>query len=78
MFCTNKSLDKSEKKIHVPGYIYPYYISFANSMLVWVETQTDPRWDNRNYSVIKIMDIRDGIVKQTDLENKIFVSIHFS
>ncbi len=63
-FVQINTLDKSEKKIHVPGYIYPYYISFANSMLVWVENQTDPRWENRNYSVIKIMDIRDGIVRQ--------------
>jgi len=56
--------DRSEKKIHVPGNIYPLFISAAKSLLVWVETQYDPRWDNRNYSVIKIMDVRDGSVQQ--------------
>ena len=48
---------KTEKRIHVPGQVYPFVISYANHKLVWVETQPDPRWTNREYSVIKIMDI---------------------
>ena len=28
--------------------------------IVWVETQTDPRWENRNYSVIKLMDLKSN------------------
>ncbi|MBN2862086.1 MAG: hypothetical protein JXN62_02925, partial [Bacteroidales bacterium] len=63
-FVLINTLDKSEKKIHVPGNIYPYFLSAANSLMVWVETQTDPRWNNRNYSVIKLMDLRDGSVRQ--------------
>ena len=63
-FVMINQLDRSEKKIHVPGKINPYYISAANSLLVWVEIQTDPRWENRNYSVIKMMDLRDRTVKQ--------------
>jgi hypothetical protein len=50
---------KKEKKIHTPGQIYPWFISFANGKLVWVEGQADPRWENRNYSVIKLMDLRN-------------------
>ncbi len=48
----------SEKKIHVPGYMYPWFITYGSGKLVWVENQPDPRWDNRNYSVIKILDLR--------------------
>jgi len=49
---------KTEKRIQTPGQMYPLFISYAKDKLVWVETQTDPRWENREYSVIKLMDIR--------------------
>lgn len=49
--------DRSEKKIHVPGQMYPRDISYGGRRLVWVENQSDPRWENRNYSVIKIMSL---------------------
>jgi hypothetical protein len=50
--------DGSEKKIHRPGYLYPWLISYGNGKLVWVETHTDPRWANRTWSVIKVMDLK--------------------
>jgi hypothetical protein len=49
---------KTEKRIFVPGQIYPWLISFGRGKLVWVESQPDPRWENRNYSVIKILDLK--------------------
>jgi hypothetical protein len=53
-----------EKKIHTPGQVYPWLISYARGKLVWVESQSDPRWENRNYSIIKLMDLRkDKIIK---------------
>jgi len=52
----NPSL-KTEKRIHTPGRIYPWLISFGRNKLVWVETQPDPRWKNRNFSVVKMLDI---------------------
>lgn len=51
---------KTEKRIHVPGQIYPLFLSYSKGKLVWVETLTDPRWQNREYSVIKLMDIKTG------------------
>ncbi len=49
---------KTEKRIHIPGQIYPWFITFGNGKLVWVETVPDPRWENREYSVIKMMNIK--------------------
>jgi hypothetical protein len=49
---------KTEEKIHVPGQVYPWSVSYSKNTLVWVETQPDPRWMNREYSVIKLMDLR--------------------
>jgi hypothetical protein len=65
--------DKSEKRIHIPGYmgnpsIYPWFLSFGKGRLTWVETHTDPRWENRTWSVIKIMDLKSG--KTSQLESK--------
>jgi len=54
--------EKSEKKIHTPGQLDPWFISYGNSKLVWVESQSDHRWENRNYSVIKRMDLNSGKV----------------
>ena len=55
----NPSL-KSEKRIHIPGQVYPFTITYARGKLTWVENKPDPRWDNRSFSVIKIMDIKTG------------------
>jgi hypothetical protein len=55
---------KTEKRIQMPGLFYPYYISSAKNLVVWVENQPDPRWNNRNYSVIKSMDTRTRSIRQ--------------
>jgi hypothetical protein len=51
---------KEEKTIHVPGQIYPWFISYGCGRLVWVETRNDPRWANREYSIIRMMDLETG------------------
>ncbi len=55
---------KTEKKIHVPGQIYPYFITYSNNLMVWVESQSDHRWENRKYSVIKSKNIKSGRTKR--------------
>jgi hypothetical protein len=67
---------KQEKRIHFPGPVYPWVISYAKGKLVWVETQPDPRWVNREYSVIKLMDIRNNsVVKLSDKSRYLAASI---
>lgn len=55
---------RSEKKIHTPGYCYPWVISYGGGRIVWIESHSDPRWENRSWSVIKIMDLKTGITHQ--------------
>ncbi len=62
--------DNSERKIQSPGYMYPYVISCGGKILVWVENQPDPRWGNRNYSIIKLMDTRNRVVKQLSWKSR--------
>lgn len=58
------SAEKKEKKIFSPGSIYPWFISRGGSKIVWVESRMDPRWENANYSVIRILDIKTGLTRQ--------------
>ena len=62
--------DRSEKIIHIPGDIYPYYLSGSNGRIAWVENRPDPRWENRTYSVIKIMDVRRKITRQVSFKSR--------
>jgi len=62
--------EKTEKKIHTPGQVYPWFISYAKGKLVWVETQPDPRWVNREYSVIKMMNIKTKTVKKLSRKSR--------
>ena len=64
VFVLINSSEKTEKKIHTPGNIYPYLISYGNGRILWVETTVDPRWANREYSVIKLKDLKTGITRQ--------------
>ena len=59
---------KTEKVLHLPGYIYPYFMSTDGQKIVWVETENDPRWRQASYSVIKSYDIFQG--KETKLSHK--------
>ncbi|HNR41965.1 MAG TPA: hypothetical protein PKL65_07005 [Bacteroidales bacterium] len=53
-----------ERRIHTPGYSYPWNISYARGKIVWVESDSDPRWRNRTWSVIKILDLKSGTTRK--------------
>jgi len=51
-----------ELNLTTTGYIYPYIFSLSGNTVVWAEQYPDIRWDNRDYSVIKRLDIPGGTV----------------
>jgi len=59
-FVLINSSSKNEKRIHTPGQMSPWFLSYAKGKLVWVEWAADIRWESRNYSVIKILDLKSG------------------
>ncbi len=63
-FVLLKPSTKTEERIHTPGYMNPWYLSYAKGKIVWVENRPDPRWENRNFSVIKIMDLKTRTTNQ--------------
>jgi len=62
--------DKTEKRIFTPGIMYPYFLSGSYGKIAWVEQRPDPRWDNRNYSVIMIMDIVTRNLRQLSFRSR--------
>ncbi len=62
--------ERSEKRIHIPGSMDKYFLSGSGGKIVWVEERPDTRWDNRTYSVIKIMDIRQKIIRQLSFRSR--------
>lgn len=65
--------DINSDKEHVlttTGYVYPYFFSYSDSTIVWSELYSDPRWDNRDWSVIKKMSISGGPVIQLTFKSR--------
>jgi len=59
-----------ELTLTTTGYVYPYIFSFSGNSVVWAEQHPDIRWDNRDYSVIKRLDIPAGIVTQLTFKTR--------
>ena len=62
--------EKSEKKLHVPGNLYPWFLSYSRGKIVWVESQPDPRWKNRNFSVIILFDLNTLTARQLTFNSR--------
>ncbi|MES2849118.1 MAG: hypothetical protein V4685_08685, partial [Bacteroidota bacterium] len=63
-------INGKEKKIRVKDYVLDDYFSYNNGKVVYASYKSDPRWDNRNYSVINLLDIyTNEQVQLTDNSN---------
>lgn len=58
------TISHTEKTLLTPGYIQPSVFSYSSYRVVWAENHPDPRWENRDYSVIKTLDINSGKARQ--------------
>jgi hypothetical protein len=52
-----------EKRMYRPGFLNSGRVSFSGSHVVWDEFVPDLRWSNRNYSVIRRLEVATGKVK---------------
>ncbi|GEO04285.1 hypothetical protein AAE02nite_19490 [Adhaeribacter aerolatus] len=52
---------RNERKIFTPGILTSNgMLSVVDEKIVWSEYEYDPRWDTRNYSIIKTYDLETG------------------
>lgn len=61
-----------EKKIRLKNVALDDYYSYNNGKLVYASFQSDPRWANRDYSVIQLLDVRSKQQKQLTFKSKYF------
>jgi hypothetical protein len=52
-----------EKSIYRPGFLNSGRVSYSGNYVVWDEFVPDIRWSNRNYSVIRRLDLGTGVVE---------------
>ena len=50
--------ESSEDVLFEPGSVISNDFSYANNILVWVEYKSDLRWDNREYTSIRLLNIK--------------------
>lgn len=62
----------SETRLHTPGYIWPFRLNVSGNRIVWAEHYNDPRWANREYSVIKTYDTGTGKSKTLTSGSRLF------
>jgi len=56
--------DSTEEILYTPGLYYRTKVSASDKYVAWEEVDPDLRWEKRNYSVIKVLDIRTGKVRK--------------
>ena len=62
----------NETKIAVRDIAYDGYFSYNNGKIIYASLQADARWGNRDYSVIKTLDINTGEEKRITNHSKYF------
>jgi hypothetical protein len=61
-----------EEKIRVKNFVLDDYYSYSNGKIVYASYQSDPRWTNRDYSVLQLLDIKTKQQKQLTTRSKYF------
>ncbi len=61
-----------ETKISVKDLVIDDYYSYRNGKVVYAAYHSDPRWANRDYSVLKVLDIYTAAQKQLTYKSKYF------
>jgi hypothetical protein len=61
-----------EEKIRVKNFAIDEYYSYRNGKIVYASFQSDPRWGNRDYSVIQLLDVKSKKQRQVTFKSKYF------
>lgn len=59
-----------EKVLHRPGSMYPWVITHGNGKIAWVENRPDIRWVNRDFTVIRIYDLKTGSTRNVTRKSR--------
>jgi len=66
------SPEGKEKRLFTPGYDFKESLSVSGDVICWNEKGYDPRWDMRNYSVIKLYNFKTKKLKKITKKSRYF------
>ena len=66
--------DGTESKIFTPGRVSEESVSAANNKIFWIERKPDKRWANRELSLLRILDLKDGKLFERVFKEKIYTT----
>ena len=61
-----------EERVRVKNFVLDDYYSYNNGKVVYASYQSDPRWTNRDYSVLQLLDIQTKKQRQLTFKSKYF------
>ncbi len=64
--------EKSEKRVYEPGYVINNDFSYAENLVVWAEYQPDIRWANREFTALKLLNLKTGRAKYIAKKERYF------
>ena len=65
-------MEGNVKRIFRPGFMNSGRISFSGDLAVWDEFVPDTRWSNRNFAVIRLLDLKSGRVRSLGVRTRYF------
>ncbi|MEI7423524.1 MAG: hypothetical protein WCK18_15585 [Prolixibacteraceae bacterium] len=63
---------QKERKIFTPGIIEDESMSYSDGKVIWTEAKPDLRWTNKETSILRILDIKNGKLTEKIFDEKIF------
>ena len=61
-----------ERVIFTPGNLFDESITFGNDHVFWIESKPDIRWTFREFSLLRILNLKDGTLKEMKYLEKIY------
>ncbi|MEJ7587312.1 MAG: hypothetical protein WKI04_07090 [Ferruginibacter sp.] len=65
-------MNGKEQKIRMKDFVIDDYYSYNNGKIVYAAYESDPRWTNRDYNVIQLLNIYTGHQRQLSFRSKYF------
>jgi hypothetical protein len=61
-----------EKIIFTPGELFEESITYGHDKVFWIESKPDLRWIHREFSLLRILNIKNGVVVEKKYTDKIY------
>jgi hypothetical protein len=65
-------LHGQEKTLFTPGSFFEESITYGRNTIYWVETKTDVRWNHREFSQLRMLDLSTGLLVEKTYKDKLY------